>query len=94
MFVFRVESWLGATPLREGWIAARAPMAAFAASVTVATLLLAWLPAGAPGRAHGFVALGVAGAGLAAAFAGTLILVSPRRWRELLSPFALAGHAR
>ena len=94
VFVFRVESWLGVSPLREIWIAARAPAAAFATSVAVSTLLIAWLPAGAPGRAHGFLALGVAGAGLAVTFAGTLVLASPRRWRELLSPFTLAGGAR
>ena len=89
-FVFRVESWLGARPLAEAWSIARAPLLAAAGSAAAAAWIGSLALFGAPGRGHGLVALAASAAALMITFALLLVLLSPRRWRELLRPFALA----
>jgi O-antigen/teichoic acid export membrane protein len=93
-FLFRVEAWLGGPPLREAWVAGRAPLLAASAGAALAAWVVAAAVPGNPGRGHGFVSLLVGSAALAAAFGTMLVLSSPRRWRELLWPLALAGSAR
>ena len=87
-FLYRVESWLGATPLLEAWSIARSPLLAAAGAAAVAAWIGPLALFGAPGRTHGLLALVGSAAALFVTFAALMVVFSPRRWRELLHPFA------